>query len=399
MKYSILKVVALSLVLFSCQEAKKAASSTKVEPITKQVESQIVENRQKQENTLTLEDNKVSRAVITETATSVTEKSQAVVNAKKVKDSSGEMAEAKESDMRVVESRLVESKAPKTTLPDPVVTETIASGKTQTDNIIAPATAPKTSEDQKIEAVQVTPRQTEEEVAQPAKDSKTEVQKGQKSPSSKTTLPLSHDLFDELLKKHVSVDGKVNYNGFISDMGKLDEYLSRLTEAKVADFSRNEQLAFWINAYNAYTIKFVTDNWPVSKITDLEGGKPWDKKWIKLDGRTLSLNNIENDIIRPQFNEPRIHFAVNCAAKSCPPLMNKAWTSSSLKRDLKARAKAFINNPTYNQISSETLSISKIFEWYAKDFGDIKTYISQFSTTEIAKAELKYMEYDWSLNN
>ena len=162
---------------------------------------------------------------------------------------------------------------------------------------------------------------------------------------------------------------------------------------------RKEQLAFWINAYNAFTIKKIIDNYPLQSITDLDGGKPWDAKWIKLDGRTLSLNNIENDIIRPTYNEPRIHFAVNCAAQSCPPLLNKAWTPGNMEKYFDSQAKNFINNAKYNELGSNP-KVSKIFEWYGKDFGDLKAYLNKYASSKIpADATIGYKDYDWSLNN
>ena len=211
-------------------------------------------------------------------------------------------------------------------------------------------------------------------------------------------IGVDHKAFDALLRKHVSSSGQVNYAGFKSDVSKLDAYLANLSANPVQNsWSRNEKLAYWINAYNANTIKLIVNNYPVSKITDLEGGKPWDKKWIKLGSKTYSLNNIENDIIRPQFKEPRIHFAVNCAAKSCPTLMNKAWFPENLERDFEKMTKAFVNNTSYNDISSGGASISKIFEWYGEDFGDVKAFINKYSSTKV-NGSLNFKEYDWSLN-
>ena len=210
---------------------------------------------------------------------------------------------------------------------------------------------------------------------------------------------VDHSSWNTLLSKYVSPSGKVNYKGFKSDLAALNSYIQQLESISVKGLSRNEQLAFWINAYNAYTIKKIVDNYPVSSITKLDGGKPWDVKWIKLDGRTLSLNNIENDIIRPKFNEPRIHFAVNCAAKSCPPLLNKAWTSSNLEKYFEIQTKAFINSSRYNSISSTKVEVSKIFEWYASDFGDLITYLNKYSSSKInTNATIIYKEYDWALN-
>ncbi len=210
----------------------------------------------------------------------------------------------------------------------------------------------------------------------------------------------NHDYFDALLQKYVSGDGTVNYKGFKADDHKLEDYLSQLKNNPVhPDWSRNEKLAYWINAYNAFTIKLIVDNYPIKSITKLEGGKPWDKKWIKLGDKTYSLNNIENDIIRPQFKEPRIHFAVNCAAKSCPPLSNAVWTASNLESKFEKATKKFINNSRYNTIDKNSASVSKIFDWYKEDFGDLSAYLNKYSDTQLKKGgKIKFMEYDWGLN-
>ena len=133
---------------------------------------------------------------------------------------------------------------------------------------------------------------------------------------------------------------------------------------------------------------------------DLDNGKTWDVKWIQIGNNTYSLNNIENDIIRPNFDEPRIHFAVNCAAKSCPPLIDKAYTSENLDRLMERNTKSFINNSSFNTISDSTIEISKIFEWYKDDFGDLIEYLNRYSDTKINKgATINFKPYNWSLNN
>ena len=223
------------------------------------------------------------------------------------------------------------------------------------------------------------------------------VNKVEPAPKSKPA-PL-HEVFDGLLRKYVSKSGKVNYAGFKSDVAILDGYLDKLSATSLAGKSKKEKLAFWINAYNAFTIKKIVSNYPLASITDLDGGKPWDVKWINLDGQNLSLNNIENDIIRPTFNEPRIHFAVNCAAKSCPPVLNKAWTAANLENNLEKQTRAFINS-SQNTLTADKITISKIFEWYGVDFGNIEDFIRKYSNTTINKgATIAYGDYDWSLNN
>lgn len=211
---------------------------------------------------------------------------------------------------------------------------------------------------------------------------------------------VDHSAFSQLLSKHVSETGVVDYAAFKKDRKELDQYLKLLKENPVqTKWSRNEQMAYWINAYNAFTIKLILENYPVESIMDINGGKAWDKKWIKLGNQTYSLNQIENDILRPQFNDPRIHFAVNCAAKSCPPLMNKAWTADNLEKDLEARTKAFINNRAYNVYNDSGIKVSKIFEWYAKDFGQLNHFINKYSVVQLTDyANIEFQKYDWKLN-
>lgn len=212
--------------------------------------------------------------------------------------------------------------------------------------------------------------------------------------------PPDHSSWTQLLAKYVDPQGQVNYQGLKTDQANLDAYLQLLASNPVQEeWSRAEKLAYWINTYNAYTIKLILNHYPVKSIMDIEGGKAWDKVWIKLGNKSYSLNQIENEIIRPQFNEPRIHFAVNCAAKSCPPLLNEAWMPATLESQLEQRTKAFINNSAYNTIKPASVQVSKLFEWYQQDFGNTITYLNKFSTTTIkSNASVTYREYDWALN-
>ena len=183
-------------------------------------------------------------------------------------------------------------------------------------------------------------------------------------------------------------------------MATFDKYLKLLEENPVqANWPRNKKMAYWINAYNAFTIRLIVDNYPLKSIMHLHGGKTWDVKWIKLGTKMYSLNNIEHDILRPQFKDPRIHFAVNCAAKSCPPIWNHAWTAENLDKQLDQATSNFINHPGFNILSGKKVELSKIFEWYAGDFGDIITYLNKYSKTQVRReATIEYIEYNWSLN-
>ncbi len=210
-----------------------------------------------------------------------------------------------------------------------------------------------------------------------------------------------HTPWNQLLQKHVSATGKVNYAGLKKDKAQLEAYLAELAKYPVqANWPRAHKMAYWINAYNAFTVKLIVDNYPVKSIMDLHGGKAWDVKWIKLGDKTYSLNNIENDILRPKYKDARIHFAVNCAARSCPPLLNKAFTGQNLETLLEQQTKKFINNAGFNNLKSDNIKISKIFEWYAGDFGKIQEYIAKYAKVGVkSSAKVSYHEYDWALNN
>jgi hypothetical protein len=219
----------------------------------------------------------------------------------------------------------------------------------------------------------------------------------------KKAMPVAgvdHSILDGLLKKYVSSTGVVNYAGIQGSRAQLDEYLD-LVSKKIPDnsWSRNEALAYWINVYNANTIDLILSNYPISSITNLDGGKPWDVKRITIAGKKYSLNDIEHSIIRPEFNDARIHFAVNCAAKSCPKLNNGAMTAANVNSTLEKLTKEFVNNSSINKISSNSASLSKIFEWYASDFGNLTAFINKYSTQKLnVGSPISYVDYDWSLN-
>lgn len=216
----------------------------------------------------------------------------------------------------------------------------------------------------------------------------------------------THETWTELLEKNVDSAGHVNYQGFIDDKEKFHTYLCALEQqAPKDDWTENEKLAYWINAYNAFTVELIIKNYPVESIKDL-GGKlfkintSWDIKFIHIDGETYDLNNIEHGIIRPDFNEGRIHFAVNCASVSCPKLRNEAYVGSKLDAQLDDQVRAFLRDESKNVVGAEKAKISKIFKWFSGDF-DVSTveFINKYSDVKISEStEIEYMEYDWNLN-
>jgi len=195
-----------------------------------------------------------------------------------------------------------------------------------------------------------------------------------------------------------------------ADKAKLDEYLAILSKQKPGkNWSRNETLAFWINAYNAFTVKLILDNYPVKSIKDLNPGVSvifvntvWDKKFFSIGGDKMSLNNIEHGILR-KMNEPRMHFTIVCASVSCPKLLNRAYEAPSLDNQLNQAAKDFLADNSKNQVSANKPKLSKIFDWFGGDFkvnGKSKIdFINQFTNSKIDKnADIGYLDYNWNLN-
>ena len=210
-----------------------------------------------------------------------------------------------------------------------------------------------------------------------------------------------HDTWDQALLLNVSDDGNVNYSGFMRDSSLLYRYFQELSENTPDEtWSRDERIAYWINAYNAYTIKLIIDTYPLTSIKDLKD--PWDKKFFKIDGEWYSLNELEHKILR-KFGDPRIHFAINCASASCPVVWNRAYTSENLQRALNQQTELFINDPSKNVITPYVVKVSKIFSWYKRDFkvngGDVEEFINRYSKIKISDQNYKgYLDYDWSLN-
>jgi len=215
-----------------------------------------------------------------------------------------------------------------------------------------------------------------------------------------TRTVVSHEKWDGLLGKHVSEEGVVDYRGFQKDTAQLNAYLKMLAQHTPAkSWGRNEKMAYWINAYNAFTVKLILDNYPLKSIRDLDHGAVWDRKWIELGGQTYSLNQIEHEILRKRFPDPRIHFAVNCAAASCPPLLNGAYVAGKLDAQLERQTKAFIGSHTYNKLAPQKVIVSKIFDWYGEDFGELIPFLNRYTEMSInRRAEIQFREYDWALN-
>lgn len=231
-------------------------------------------------------------------------------------------------------------------------------------------------------------------------------------PSKKGSKPLTHEEWTQLLSNYVHEDGNVNYSGFQKDSLSLNAYLKKLTENPPDEdsWSEEEQIAYWINVYNAFTIKLIIMHYPLESIKDL-GSKiqipfvnsPWDIKFIIINGEKLDLNNIEHSILRKKFEEPRIHFAINCASFSCPKLRREAFVAGILDRQLDQQAADFIDDHARNKIYPDRAELSKIFSWFKGDFtkkGSLEVFINRYSKIKInERAEISFMDYDWTLND
>ncbi len=210
--------------------------------------------------------------------------------------------------------------------------------------------------------------------------------------------------YDALLKAHVDADGWVDYAAVAADRAGLDAYVASLARTQDPAASDAVKLAHLINAYNALTLQMMIDAGPPASIMDLHGGKPWDVAQWNLGGEIVSLNQIEHQLIRPVFAEPRIHWALVCAAYSCPPLRNEAYTAERLEAQLAAQEAYVLNfaHPRYAVQAGDAVRVSPLFDWYGDDFvtdeSDAKGYAASRLGVDAA-AIRGFLDYDWKLND
>jgi hypothetical protein len=231
-------------------------------------------------------------------------------------------------------------------------------------------------------------------------------------------VPFDHSLFDGLLRAHVYGEGLVDCDAF-GRSREFQEYLAGLARAPVQRLPEAERLALWINAYNAYTIELINRHEERSSIRNINralgfirGKGPWKERMAEVGGETWTLDEIEHEIIRPEFGEPRIHFALVCAAMGCPPLRNEACTGKDLERQLEDQARVLLaESPGKNRVDVESgrVYLSPIFDWYREDFppGDegLGAYLAQYMPGDAEKTLLTsgrfrvvFTDSDWSLN-
>lgn len=205
--------------------------------------------------------------------------------------------------------------------------------------------------------------------------------------------------YNQLLKTHVDAKGRVNYKKLITSKKQLDQVLQSWQQINFHKLKPKAQLSFLINVYNLATLKAVVDHYPINSIKDISKGKIWDEKRVMLFTKKYSLNEVENELIRAIHNDARVHFVLNCAAKSCPPLLAEALTEANLEKQLEDRTRKFIKDVGYNSFKKDKIVISSIFDWYQKDFGNTIQFINQYHSPALpANTIIAYAPYDWKLN-
>jgi len=230
-----------------------------------------------------------------------------------------------------------------------------------------------------------------------------------------STTEVSHDAWQDLLDTYLDADHQSGVNRFDyagvskEDRASLDDYLDALQDLDPRKLNKNEQLAYWINFYNALTVQVILEEYPVDSIRSIRfltsPFGPWDKNLVKVQGKKLSLNDIEHGILRPIWQDPRIHFAVNCASIGCPNLDEEVFTASNADELMQAAASSFINHTRGLEVKGNTLVLSSIFDWYGGDFGsnekEIIAYLAKFYQGDAAElsaiSDVSY-QYDWNLN-
>lgn len=222
------------------------------------------------------------------------------------------------------------------------------------------------------------------------------------------------DAWDAMLREHVTADGWVDYAGFAGDAGQVDAYIAGLADADLEVLSEDDRLATLINAYNAFTVRLIMDYYNDGKLTsimDIPEDKRWDHQRWTLGGQVYSLNQIEHELIRAKFKEPRIHFALVCAAYSCPKLRNEAYTGAGLEAQL---ADQTVYTHSHDRwlvfdTSSNTLHLTALYDWYGGDFkvvaDSVLDYVAEQAPAVRAAIEaghtpeIIWLDYDWKLND
>jgi len=236
---------------------------------------------------------------------------------------------------------------------------------------------------------------------------------------SSSTLKVDHSRWDAFLKTYVQTDAdginRVRYAEVPADDRKsLEHYIEALSKLPIRQFPRNEQLAYWINLYNAVTINVVLDHYPVASIRDINISPglfamgPWGKKLLVIEGQDVSLNDIEHRILRPLWKDPRLHYVLNCASLGCPNLHNRAFPAADTDEVMENAARAFINHPRAVTVKDGRLYVSSIYSWFQADFGGseqaVIRHLEHYASGELADSladmtRIQDDHYDWTLND
>ena len=217
---------------------------------------------------------------------------------------------------------------------------------------------------------------------------------------------VDHSAFDALLSEFVDEDGLVDYLGLGRRQADLDRYLESLAVAPFAELGRDEKLALWINAYNAFTLKLILEHYPLKSIRDIPAAERWDRVRWNVAGSEYSLNQIEHEQIRPKFREPRIHFALVCAAVGCPPLRREVFVGARLDEQLEEQTRRVHRDERWVRYASGAgrIELTSLYEWYQGDFeqvaDSIVAYVAPYREDLSPDAEptVRFLDYDWSLN-
>ena len=228
--------------------------------------------------------------------------------------------------------------------------------------------------------------------------------------AAEVSRTVDNSSYGKLLKKYVK-NNKVDYLGFKSEERVLDQYLGVLEKTVLQDLSPLDRFAFYVNVYNAWTIKLILSAYPnLDSIKDLGNlfRSPWSKRIVTIDEGIFTLDEIEHEILRPLFNDPRVHFALSCTAKSCPPLKSEPFEGNIIDRQLDEATSSFLNDQNSNYLEGRILWVNRIFKWYPEDFGgDIIGFFLKHAAgdfrnrliEEKGRIKIKYLAYDWSLND
>ncbi|WP_104399995.1 DUF547 domain-containing protein [Vibrio penaeicida] len=221
---------------------------------------------------------------------------------------------------------------------------------------------------------------------------------------------ISHQAWDSILNKYLAVSGQHHLFDYAnissSDKKALKGYIKNLANLDPRDYSKAQQYAYWVNLYNAITVDLIVDNYPIKSITKLGGlftFGPWGDNVVNIAGKDLTLNDVEHRILRPIWNDPRTHYAVNCASLGCPNLQLSAFTAENTETLLEQAASSFVNNNKGVVINGNDAQLSSIYEWFVADFGGneagviahLKQYRPDLELT--TDSNIKY-DYDWDLN-